>query len=119
MVKITKLSTKEEVWQEVLDRTYSGNGDFTRSEQKIIYNHFWVNHKLNEEITRRTKKIDYKRSKIVAKKGSKSLVFNALLDCAMYFKASEETIRRAIKKPTKRGKVAGWKFEVKKRGGSS
>ncbi len=36
MVKITKLSTKEEVWQEVLDRTYSGNGDFTKSEQKLF-----------------------------------------------------------------------------------
>ncbi len=95
--EITNEMTKDEAWNEVLERSLKEDCEFTPSERKIIRKLFW----LGDE------------SLVVATSRSGTVYeFENANVCARFFKISNSTICDAIAsgKVISKGRLKGWKI---------
>lgn len=95
--EITNEMTKDEAWNEVLERSLKEDCEFTPSERKIIRKLFWG--------------IDESLVVATSRSGTVYEFENANV-CARFFKISNSTIYDAIAsgKVIRKGRLKGWKI---------
>ena len=102
--RITKKMPKDEIWQEVLERSKSDDFEFTPSEIKIIRFYFWG----KSDKRRKVKGVP------VIVTGRVNKTFKNMKECGDYFGVkSEEYIRFLCEtgRVTTRGRMKGCSFD--------
>lgn len=107
---ITKLDSKEAIWQEILERTKYNQGDFTEEEVERI------NSCLGAPLRKAGAKAGVTPKKTVpirAYRGDVVHTFSSVKECARYFNIASASIRILAERGTvsRQGKLKGWRME--------
>ena len=107
---ITKLDSKEAIWQEILERTKHNQGDFTEEEVERI------NSCLGAPPRKAGAKAGVTPKKTVpirAYWGDVVHTFSSVKECARYFNIASASIRILAERGTvsRQGKLKGWRME--------